>query len=185
MAHRNAPGVDQIGINLLRIVTGTFFMAVALDLVDGLDPAILFRPLMSPGLGEAAGAIALLTLAIWFMLGTALRLAALSLALFVLASSFTANFIAAPVEDLSAFWYDLTLCCGVLLSYLTLDERRLRRASVFARPGQSRQGAGQHRVQPRRVAPDATPKAAKRARPDTPHADHSAEQGNIFADIRG
>lgn len=179
MEQEQAPGVDQIGINLLRIVTGTFFMGVALDLVDGFDPAILFLPLMSPDLGEAAGAFALLTLAIWFMLGAALRLAALSLALFVLVSSFTANFIAAPVEDLSAFWYDLTLCCGVLLSYLTLDERRLRRASVFAHQARARRIAARRRVRPRRVVPEPGTRTARRGRP-------AAEtETNIFADIRG
>ena len=179
-----APGVDQIGINLLRIVTGTFFMAVALELVDGFDPAVLFRPVLEPALARAAGAVTLLALAIWFMLGAALRLATLSLALFVLVSSFTSNFIASPVEDLSAFWYDLTLCCGVLLSYLTLDERRLRRASVFSHQARVNRIKAQRRVHPRRVAPCDTPhgagtKPARRARP-VPE-----EEINIFADIRG
>jgi uncharacterized membrane protein YphA (DoxX/SURF4 family) len=179
MDQDSAPGVDQIGINLLRIVTGTFFMAVALDLVDGFDPAILLRPLLGPALSEVAGATGLLALAIWFMLGTALRLAALSLALFVLASSFTANFVAAPVEDLSAFWYDLTLCCGVLLSYLTLDARQMRRASVLGHQSRARRIAAARRVKPRRVAPG----TARRDRP-APGAAPAHEQGNL-ADIRG
>jgi|TARA_R100001369_G_scaffold48903_1_gene75453 uncharacterized membrane protein YphA (DoxX/SURF4 family) len=174
-----APGVDQIGINLLRIVTGTFFMAVALELVDGFDPAVLFRPILSPEISGVAGATTLLALAIWFMLGAALRLAALSLALFVLVSSFTTNFIVGSVEDLSAFWYDLTLCCGVLLSYLTLDEQRLRRASVFSHHARVQRIAARRRVRPRRVAPDPDTKPAKRDRPAP------SEEINIFADIRG
>lgn len=97
------PGVDQIGLNLLRIVTGTYFVAVAFALIEGVDPAALFRPLMGSTTAETLGASFLLALAIWFMLGTALRLAALSLALFVLFSSFTTNFVTAPVENLSAF----------------------------------------------------------------------------------
>jgi len=179
MNQHHASGVDQIGINLLRVVTGTFFMAVALELVDGFNPAILFRPLLDPALAEAVGATALLTLAIWFMVGAALRLAALSLALFVLVSSFTANFIAAPVENLSAFWYDLTLCCGVLLSYLTLDEKRLRRASVFSLQARINRIAAQRRVKPRRVAPGTGRKPARRDRPA------AAKDGRLFADIRG
>jgi len=179
-----ALGVDQIGINLLRIVTGTFFMAVALELVDGFDPAVLFRPVLDPALSGAAGAITLLTLAIWFMLGTALRLAALSLALFVLASSFTSNLIVSPIEDLSAFWYDLTLCCGVLLSYLTLDAPRLRRAAVFSHQARMRRVAAQRRVRPRRVAPGkiTTPSDTKPSRTERPA---TAEETNIFADILG
>ncbi len=108
--------VDQIGLNLLRIVTGTYFMALALGLIEGFDPAALFRPVMGTLSAGTVGATLLLSLAIWFVLGTALRLAALSLALFVLSSSFMANFIVGPVENLSAFWYDLTLACAVLLS---------------------------------------------------------------------
>jgi len=178
------PGVDQIGINLLRIVTGTFFMGVALEFVDGFDPAVLFRPIPDAAISEALGAITLLALAIWFMLGAALRLAALSLALFVLASSFTWNFVTGPVEDLSAFWYDLTLCCGVLLSYLTLDARRIRRASVFSHQARMSRIAAQRRVRPRRVAPggdtsDKSTKPARNARPDP------GDEINIFADIRG
>ncbi|MFB9149761.1 hypothetical protein [Roseovarius ramblicola] len=182
MNQHQTRGVDQIGVNLLRVVTGTFFMAVALDLVDGFDTAVLFRPLLDPEISEAAGEIGLLALAIWFMIGAALRLAALSLALFVLASSFTANFIAAPAEDLSAFWYDLTLCCGVLLSYLTLDEKRLRRASVFSHQARMNRIAAQRRVRPRRVAPAPGPKPAKRARP-APRLPQ--EEANIFTDIMG
>jgi len=177
MEQDTGSGVNQIGINLLRIITGTFFMAVALELIDGFDPAVLFRPVLGPVLSEAVGAIALLTLAIWFMLGAALRLAALSLALFVLASSFAANFVTGPAEDLSAFWYDLTLSCGVLLSYLTLDEKRLRRASVFSHQARVDRINTHRRVRPRRVAPD--PKPTKQDRPV--HED----EANIFADIRG
>ena len=179
MQHRPGPRVDQIGINLLRIVTGTFFMAVALNLVHGLDPAALFRPVLDTSVADAAGAITLVSLALWFTLGAALRLAALSLALFVLTSSFTANFITAPVEDLSAFWYDLTLCCGVLLSYLTLDERRLRRASVFSHQARERRIAQHRQVKPRRVTQNATVKTSTRARP-APEV-----ETNIFADVAG
>ena len=73
-----ASGVDQVGVNILRIVTGTYFMALALDLIKGFDPTALFRPVMGATGAEATGAILLLALSIWFMLGAALRIAALS-----------------------------------------------------------------------------------------------------------
>ncbi|MBE0452471.1 hypothetical protein [Roseovarius autotrophicus] len=174
-------GVDQVGINLLRIVTGTFFMAIALDLIDGFDPAALFRPVLGTPTGEVIGAVSLLALAIWFMLGVSLRLGALSLALFVLSSSFIANFVAVPTENLSAFWYDLTLTCGVLLSYLTLDARNMRRASVFSHRARMRRIAAQRAIKPRRISPDnkASQSQSRRPRPAPAHEDES----NIFANI--
>lgn len=185
MTQRPATGVDQIGINMLRIVIGTFFMAVALELIEGFDPATLFMPIMGPTISKAIGSLILLALAIWFMLGAALRLAALSLALFVLASSFTANFIMAPVENLSAFWYDLTLCCSVLLSYLTLDERRLQRASVLSLHARTRKRAAQAHVKQRRMAAE-TPVTEPKKQSHRPDAKSAvAEEANIFANLRG
>lgn len=176
------PGVDQIGLNLLRIVTGTYFVAVALALIEGVDPAALFRPLMGAANAETLGASLLLALAIWFMLGTALRLAALSLALFVLFSSFTTNFVTAPVENLSAFWQDLTLACAVLLSYLTLDTRDMRRASIFAHRARMRRIAAQRRIKPHSVASGTDPVTKPVPRRPRP-APEAEDDINIFANI--
>ncbi|PKQ13124.1 MAG: hypothetical protein CVT70_05210 [Alphaproteobacteria bacterium HGW-Alphaproteobacteria-1] len=178
---KRAPVVDQIGLNLLRIVIGTYFMALALGLIEGFDPAALFYPVMGAVIAETVGATLLLSLAIWFMLGTTLRLAALSLALFVLSSSFMANFIAGPAENLSAFWYDLTLTCAVLLSYMALDTRSIRRASIFAHRARLRRIAALRRIKPRPVASGAaTAKSASR-RPRPKVTDE--EETNIFANI--
>jgi uncharacterized membrane protein YphA (DoxX/SURF4 family) len=157
--------VHQIGLQLLRIVTGTYFMAVALELVHGLDPAALFRPLLPAHVAGAIGATLLLSLSFWFMLGKAARQAALSLALFVLCTSFMTNFVVAPVENVSAFWYDLTLACAVLVGYFTLDERELRRAAILAHRARMRRIAAQRRITPRRVTPaSSTPKPAMATR---------------------
>lgn len=181
MKPETATGVDQIGLNLLRVIIGTFFMAIALELIDGFDPAALFRPMIGAPGAEAVGAISLLCLTIWFMLGAALRLAAISLALFVLVSSFLANFVAPPTENLSAFWYDLTLACGVLLSYLTLDEKQLRRASILHHQARVRRIDEQRRVKPRRVAPK--PVARRRTRLRRPQQPAREDEANIFANI--
>jgi len=180
MKPETATGVDQIGLNLLRVIIGTFFMAIALELIEGFDPAALFRPVLRTTGAEAVGAISLLCLTIWFMLGAALRLAALSLALFVLASSFLANFVAPPTENLSAFWYDLTLACGVLLSYLTLDEKRLRRASILQHHARVRRIEESRAVKPRRVAPKAVARRRNGLRRPPPV---SEDDVNIFANI--
>ena len=175
-----ASGVDQVGVNILRIVTGTYFMALALDLIKGFDPTALFRPVMGATGAEATGAILLLALSIWFMLGAALRIAALSLALFVLFSSFVSNFVAGPVENLSAFWYDLTLACGVLLSYLTLDPRELRRASVLGHHARIRRIDEHRAVRPRRVTPEAKASDKPESRRPRPATE---DEINIFANI--
>lgn len=185
MKRAPAPVVDQIGLNLLRIVIGTYFMALALGLIEGFDSAALFRPLMGPAAAETVGATLLLSLAIWFMLGTALRLAALSLALLVLSSSFMTNFVVGPVENLSAFWYDLTLTCAVLLSYMALDTRNMRRASIFAHRARLRRIAALRRIKPRPVSspvssgPAAAKTASRRPRPKAFEEDET----NIFVNI--
>lgn len=146
-------GLDQTARNLLRIVTGSYFLAIALDLVAGLDPSVLFAPLLPPIAADLAGSTLLVCLSISFMLGLHLRISALSLVLFVLSSSLVQNMIHVQPGSVSAFWRDLTLTCAVMLSYLTLSSRDLRRASLLAQRARHRRALAQSAVNPRRIQP--------------------------------
>lgn len=141
---------DQIARNLIRIVTGSYFAALALDLVEGLDKAILFAPLLDAKAADFVGSTLLLSLSLSFMLGYQLRLSALSLALFVFVSSFAQHMIHVEVGSVSAFWRDLTLTCAVMLSYITLSPREMRRASMLAARARMR-ASTQNAVTPRRI----------------------------------
>lgn len=141
---------DQIARNLIRIVTGSYFAALALDLVEGLDKAILFAPLLDAKAADFVGSTLLLSLSLSFMLGYQLRLSALSLALFVFVSSFAQHMIHVGPGAVSAFWRDLTLTCAVMLSYITLTPREMRRASMLATRARMR-ASTQSAVTPRRI----------------------------------
>jgi hypothetical protein len=142
--------IDQAGLNLIRIVIGSYFMALSIDLVAGLDPAAIFAPLMPTGLADVLGGTALFFLSACFMAGVQLRLVALSLAIFVFSSSLTQNMLHVVPGSVSAFWRDLTLTCAVLLSYSSLSHAALRRASVLAHRARLRR-ARDTEANPRRI----------------------------------
>lgn len=153
--------LDHTGLNLIRIVIGSYFMAIALGLIEGVDAAALLRPLLPARLAELGGTTALFALSTAFMAGVALRPVALTLALDVLLSSVIAHILAPRAADPSHFWRDLALASAVLLSYAPLRQRDLRRAALILRHRASRIGRGRGGpVRPRRVGT-----ATKRRRP--------------------
>ena len=142
--------LDQVGLNIIRIIIGSYFMAVSLDIVKGVRPDILLRPFMSNVQADLVGSSVLLLLSVLVMAGVCLRLAALSLALFVFSSSLLENFTTYAPENLSHFWRDVTLICAVILSYGNLDRAGLRRASAL-RP--LMHASRNLSIRPRRVTP--------------------------------
>lgn len=187
--------IDLTGLNLIRVIVGSYFIAVALDLIVGLDPSVLLIPLMEPALADLAGSTLLLCLGLSFMTGTALRLSSIGLTLFVLTSSLAQNFIVMDPGNLSDFWRDLTLICAVILSYATLGNADLRRAAALSRMARLRHGS--RAIRPRRVAPVAPPKrpvqrdlraaylalsTEDRTGPTDP-SDYREDPANIFANL--
>jgi uncharacterized membrane protein YphA (DoxX/SURF4 family) len=143
--------INQTGLNLIRIVIGSYFMAVSLDLVIGVDQTILFAPFMSAALADLVGSTLIFVSSVLFMTGVALRLTSLFLAMFVLCSSVIQNFIVFEMGNLSDFWRDVALVCAVILNYSALGRRELRRASIIARRTRVQQMHSRHGVAPRRV----------------------------------
>ena len=143
---------SQMARNLIRVVTGSYFMALSLDLVTGLDKAVLFAAFLAPRAADITGSTLLLCLSACFMLGHHLRLSALSLALFILASSLAQHMIHVEPGAVSAFWRDITLTCAIMLSYMTLTPHEMRRASILS-PRNRRRTLVQKPVKPRRVTP--------------------------------
>lgn len=151
MSTKQTKGVDQTGLNLIRIVIGSYFMALSLDLLTGFDPAALFAVPLPAAAADILGSTLLLCLSGAFMAGVQLRLVALSLALLIISSSLVQNFVTVRADSISAFWRDLVLAVAVLLTYLTLGRRELRRASVLAHRARLRRAEAQARVSPRRI----------------------------------
>ncbi|WP_297772436.1 hypothetical protein [uncultured Roseovarius sp.] len=153
MPHKKSVHVDQTGLNLIRIIIGSYFMALSLDLVKGFDPGTLFATSFSSSVADLLGCALLLGLSGCFMAGIQLRLAALSLALMIFSSSLVQNFVIVTPDSLSAFWRDLTLAVAVLLTYLTLGRHELRRASVLAHRARLHRVLTHKTIRPRRITP--------------------------------
>jgi len=141
--HLDERWLNQTGQNIIRVVIGSYFTAVSLDLVNGVDQRALFATLMTPESADLVGSTLLLGLSVAFMIGVSLRLTGLMLALFVFSSSLLQNFLHFESGNLSHFWRDLALICGVLLNYSWLRSDELEGAAIVTR-----------RVKPRRVATD-------------------------------
>ena len=186
------PSMDQTGLNLIRIVIGSYFLALSLDLVSGLDAATLFAALLPHATADLIGSTLLFCLSAALMAGLQLRLCALSLALLVFCSSLVQNLIIVTPDSLSAFWRDLTLATAVLLTYLTLGPGALRRASVLAHRARLRRAMAQRAINPRRITPQTVQKrpvqqeirsALAASTLSRRPASHEDDVENIFANI--
>lgn len=153
MAYRNERWLDHTGLNLIRIVIGSYFMAIALGLIEGVAPSALFSAILDFQSADLIGTGLLFVIAVFFMSGLYLRLTSLMLALFILCSSLVENFMNYEVGVVSFFWRDLTLACAVLMSYSTFKRRDLRKATLILRKGSRKRIVDENGITPRRVSP--------------------------------
>ncbi|MGM0741270.1 MAG: hypothetical protein ACQEVT_06820 [Pseudomonadota bacterium] len=132
-------------LTIIRIVVGTYFVAIALGLVAGVDPGALFVPVLGPATGDLAGTVTLCALSLVVMAGLGLRLSSAGLALFVIGSSAAQNLLFPAFADIQGFWRDAVLASAIMPGALALQPR----ASGRSARGRLRQG---ETVQPRRIA---------------------------------
>jgi len=149
---KNDRWLNYTGLNLIRILIGSYLLAISLGLIEGFDQSALLRPFMPGMLADPAGTAVLFGLAACFMAGVHLRIFALALALFVLTSSLFATLAQFGAGTASVLWHDLVLVCAILLSYAPLRRRELRHAALILRHRTGRFGRrGTRSVRPRRV----------------------------------
>ncbi|WP_135505630.1 hypothetical protein [Roseovarius aestuariivivens] len=157
--------IDYTGLNLIRIVIGSYFMAISLDLIEGSDPRVLFLPIFDPQTADLVTTVLLFSVTAAFMIGLYLRLTSLILAIFMMASSYVTNFMLPQTAQVADFWRDLTLVCAVLLCYSCLRRNEVRKAALVWRRRSERIPAHTHEsVTPRRVS---SPTAARTPREPT------------------
>lgn len=127
------PGAETgaAGVNLLRAVIASYFIATALGLVAGPHPAPVFEPLLGDRAGPFAS-IAMFLMAFALLCGVALRLMALTLSSLVFAASWHGAFGGAGA-GLDALWRDMTLIAALMLTYVTLDRDERREAALIRR----------------------------------------------------
>ena len=170
MLRKDERWLNNSGLNLIRIVIGSYFAAVALDLVSGVDQSALFAGFAPPMIADLLGSTLLFVASLTFMTGIYLRMSALVLALFVFSSSLIQNFLLMEIEDISAFWRDITLVCAVILNYSNLNRQDMRRADLMRYRMLMKQREARlpmAEVKPRRVTPSvfSKPKAKRTPRP--------------------
>lgn len=174
---KNERWLDHTGLNLIRIVIGSYFMAISLGLIQGFDHSALFTPVLDGKTARLVGMGVLLSLSLLFMSGIVLRRAALALALFILCSSVAENFLRPDPLPVSPFWRDLALVCAVLMSYSSLHRHELRKAALFMGRRASRIKHGKFStVTPRRVI--------VQKRPGTEEAGQTTERPNYDRVLR-
>ncbi|MEJ6388436.1 DoxX family protein [Gymnodinialimonas ulvae] len=151
----------------LRVVIASYFLAVALKLIPGVDYAALFSSFLSGSGadGVAAGLVFLLTVSI--MIGLATRLCAMVLSLMTIYAGALAVIAAFDISVIARFWSDLALVAGLMLLYGdVIWERRPRRNDVNTAKA------------PRRVNIDTSTKMTARPAPRMPREE--PEMHNIF-----
>lgn len=151
---RRAPAkrpLDLMALKFIRMVMASYFIALSVDVIQGVDMAVFFAPFMSEGMAERVGSAVVLYFAALLFFGLFLRLSSLYLAIMMLTSSLMQNFFQGPGGSIDAFWHDLVIVCGLLLTYCTLSPRDLKRQAFIMNymPAPVMHVAG--KVAPRRV----------------------------------
>lgn len=168
MTPRTQTWLDHTGLNLIRIVIGSYFFAISMGLISGFDPTALFVPYLNPLTADLIGTMVLFSLTVIYMTGYQLRLSCLALALFVLSSSLAQNILFLGNGTISDFWRDLTMVCAVLLSYSSLRRAELRKAALVGRHRISGPRRFGQNIVPRRVKIDGTASRTMRPAQDIP-----------------
>ena len=162
--------LGNAALKFIRMVMASYFIALSVDLIAGVDTAIFFTPFMQNDTADLVGSAITLYCAALLFFGLFLRLASLYLAIMVLTASIVQNFFHTPIGNVEAFWQDLVVVCGLLLTYCTLSPREMRRQAFIMQqiPQSARDLKG--RVAPRRIARTGTEAAPKPLAFSTPTA---------------
>ncbi len=166
------------GLNLLRFVLSSYFIGVALGLINGTNLTALAALILPTNAAAFAANTAVVVLAYFVLMGIWLRPAALLLAAFVIGNSGYVTFLHATPDAMSDFWRDVALMAGLMMTYLQSGSREANRRALIRMNPIVRRIKPVEPVRPRRVT--ASGNVTRLTRPDV-KADFDAEIVNIFA----
>ncbi len=175
------PQMSQSGLNLLRIVLASYFIALSLGLIEGTNTTLILHHAASPKIADFAANTSVFLLAYLVLMGMWLRPAALLLGTFVLAASAYATFVYHPPQLMSDFWRDIALVSGLMMTYLQTSSRGTRRRAMLRRLPRARKVQPGVTVTPRRVAPLSARKDSTQRPVITFPANDAPDVVNIFA----
>jgi uncharacterized membrane protein YphA (DoxX/SURF4 family) len=125
--------INKTARALLRVIIGSYFLAVALALIPGTDLAILFSGVLPHPYDGALAMGLVFALAFMVMLGHATRVAALVMAMITFYASYLTMLQLGVADELGSFWRDLALIAGLLLTYSDdADGHNLRNTAEWA-----------------------------------------------------
>ena len=182
------------GLNMLRTVVASYFIALSLGLIQSTDVTALPALVMAHNQANFLANTAIFILAYLVLMGVWLRPAALLLAGYFLVSSGYAVTASQSAEAMSNFWRDLALIAGLMMTYLQTGLRERKTRAVIRKIRTPRKIRPGDRIQPRRVD-SLQIRKPRRARPVTeylevqyrdlneknPPSKNTAEVINIFA----
>ncbi|MEO0752858.1 MAG: hypothetical protein AAFY25_13780 [Pseudomonadota bacterium] len=154
--------MDQSGLNLIRVVIGSYFCAIALGVPSGFDPHFLLGLILPDAVARVLGSVALLALSVTFICGVMLRSIALILAGFLISSCLGTAMTGDVHPGTGMLWQSCAFAAAILLCYGPLKPHEIHKAALFSTVN-LRGGAArvlQKDVAPRRVT--ARDRAAKR-----------------------
>ena len=105
------------GHSAIRLLIVSYFVALALGLIQGTDLAVLAAPFMPPLVAKIVSGLGVLGLSAMILFGCHRRMAALLLAIVLFWCSYLASVSPAGIEDIGSFWRDLALIGALLLTY--------------------------------------------------------------------
>lgn len=149
--------LSDVATMVLRVLIGSYFVAVALEIIPGTDLSVLFATVLAAPLDKAVATWLVFLLSFMVMIGLHTRAAALLLALITVFSSYLAMVQTAGGADLASFWRDVALIAALILTYREPDPRHPHRVRVVRR-----------HVQPRRLTPKVPAEIPRPVRPRRP-----------------
>ncbi|MGR3344561.1 MAG: hypothetical protein ACU0DI_15305 [Paracoccaceae bacterium] len=171
--------LNQSGQNLIRILISSYFIGIALGLIEGTNAIILAEVVMPANAAHIVGSVVVFSLAYLVMIGMWLRPAALLLALTMFWSSYITNFGPQGPMAISDFWRDIVLISSLMLTYVQTGPSSVARRAMLRWTPRVRPILPKSTVTPRRVTNEA-PSTVNRlhAAPTFVHARSKTE--NIF-----
>lgn len=175
------PKMSHSGLNLLRIVLSSYFIALSLGLIKGTDLTILAAIYMPKDVAQFMANTAVFLLAYLVLMGMWLRPAALILAGYVLACSGFTTMAAHNDQAMSDFWRDVALVAGLMMTYLQSGLRDANRRALFRRKPRARKVILGETVTPRRIRPAERHTPTPRPAAPANNPSEAANVVNIFA----
>lgn len=114
-ARLSSINLSTVGVTRLLVVS--YFIGLALGLIQGVEVELLLRPFASEGAANILSAALLIGLSCMILTGFYRRPAALVLALVVFWASYLTMVRHAGPDQVGAFWRDLALIGALLMTY--------------------------------------------------------------------